>query len=122
MLEQLSAGDRRKLIGILGRLGSDHAGERAAAGLLATRLLQSTGMSWSNLLSSTSALSPPPRRPDDELDWRKQLEACMQRPELLTAWERNFVASVRAWRGTPTIKQQATICRIAMELRRRRAP
>jgi hypothetical protein len=31
----LTAGDRQRLIGVLGRLASDHDGERAAAALMA---------------------------------------------------------------------------------------
>ena len=42
--------ERVRLIRILGMLGSDHAGERASAGLAAHRLLQASSFSWAELL------------------------------------------------------------------------
>jgi len=46
----LKEGDRTKLIRILGMLGSDHPGERAAAALAAHRLVQSKRTNWYDLL------------------------------------------------------------------------
>jgi hypothetical protein len=46
----LKEGDRTKLIRILGMLGSNHPGERAAAALAAHRLVQSKRTNWSDLL------------------------------------------------------------------------
>lgn len=46
---------RGKLAKILARLGSEHDGERAAAGLLASRLLREAGLSWEDLLAPQAA-------------------------------------------------------------------
>jgi hypothetical protein len=46
--------DRERLIRILRLLGSDQVGERASAALAANRLLESLGLSWSDVLD------PPP--------------------------------------------------------------
>ena len=40
----LAPAEVRRLVGILGRLGSDHNGERAVAGLLASRMLRAAGL------------------------------------------------------------------------------
>lgn len=42
--------DRRKLTRILGMLGSDHPGERAAAALAAHRQVRALGTTWWDLL------------------------------------------------------------------------
>ena len=44
--------DLIKLNRILGLLGSDHAGERAAAGLAAHRLVKTMGTSWWTLIGT----------------------------------------------------------------------
>lgn len=46
---------RVKLVRILGMLGSDHAGERAAAALAADRLVKATGITWPALLIPKAA-------------------------------------------------------------------
>jgi hypothetical protein len=43
--------DLVRLVRILGMLGSDHAGERASAGLAAHRLVKASGASWYQLLA-----------------------------------------------------------------------
>ena len=120
MSDLLPPADLRKLVGILGMLGSSHDGERASAGLLATRLLQERGLTWSHLLSpSSSTRIEGPARGDD---WGSHIEACMQRPGLLTPWERSFIDSLRARQRTPTPKQQLVLADIAQQLRSRCAP
>jgi hypothetical protein len=47
--------DRRRLASILGMLGSEHAGERAAAGLKAEQLRIELGITWVDLLSRMPA-------------------------------------------------------------------
>ncbi|MCB8819369.1 hypothetical protein [Microvirga rosea] len=42
--------DRRKLVRILGMLGSDHPGERAAAALAAHRQIRALRTTWADLL------------------------------------------------------------------------
>lgn len=46
----LKRSDVGKLVRVLGLLASDHPGERASAALAATRLVESLGTSWAELL------------------------------------------------------------------------
>jgi hypothetical protein len=50
--------DLVRLARILGLLGSDHMGERAAAGLAAHKLVQACGLTWWQLLAPRSAAPP----------------------------------------------------------------
>jgi hypothetical protein len=43
--------DPARLAKVLARLGSDHDGERAAAGLLASRMVREAGLTWDQLLA-----------------------------------------------------------------------
>jgi len=45
--------DRQRLAAILGMLGSEHAGERAAAALQAERVRETFGLSWGDLFSTS---------------------------------------------------------------------
>jgi hypothetical protein len=56
----LAEDDRLKLIKLLGMLGSEHAGERAAAGLKAHGLLAARGVTWAQLLTAEPAAAPAP--------------------------------------------------------------
>ena len=47
--ETLSPRERARLVGILSRLSSSFAGERAAAGLLAAKFLAKHNLMWSDL-------------------------------------------------------------------------
>ena len=51
-------GDLTRLIRILGMLGSDHDGERAAAALAADRLVRASGWTWWDLLAPARAPRP----------------------------------------------------------------
>lgn len=44
---------RKRLVRVLGMLGSDHAGERDAAALVATRMLKEAGLTWYDVLDVT---------------------------------------------------------------------
>ena len=48
---------RGKLVKVLGRLGSEHDGERAAAGLLASRMVAAAGLTWERLLAPALAFN-----------------------------------------------------------------
>jgi hypothetical protein len=51
-------GDLTRLIRILGMLGSDHDGERAAAALAADRLVRGSGWTWWDLLAPARVPRP----------------------------------------------------------------
>ena len=86
----------RRLVKILGLLGSDHDGEVAAAGRRAHQLLQGAGLTWPEVIGQPPPESPhcPPRR------WRRPATPsdaaaiCLQWPEALSAWESEFCKSV----------------------------
>lgn len=48
----LPAALRVRLVKICARMGSEHDGERAAAALLASRLLHTAGLSWEDVIAS----------------------------------------------------------------------
>jgi hypothetical protein len=67
----MTAADRRKLAAILGMLGSEHAGERAAAGLQAEAFRKRHGLTWEAMLSLppvTERPEPPPRDASKEAE------------------------------------------------------
>jgi hypothetical protein len=51
MSASLTPADRAKLSAILGRLGSDHAGERDSAALAACRFIRAKGTTWPEVLA-----------------------------------------------------------------------
>jgi len=51
-------GDLTRLVRILGMLGSDHDGERAAAALAADRLVRGSGWTWWDLLAPARVSRP----------------------------------------------------------------
>ena len=113
----LADADRSRLAQMLGLLGSDHAGERDAAGLAAHRLIQQRGLTWHEVLAPS--LSPPDHEPAaDPLrgDWRAMAAACTRFPHLIDRWEWKFLSGLH---GFPRLsaKQQAILVRIVTRLR-----
>ncbi len=110
---------RTKLIGVLGRLGSPFDGERAAAGLLATRLLAGAGLTWDALIGRNGQRPIRDRAAGEQR--AAAIAACQQRHQWLTPWEREFLHGVRH-RRTLSAKQLAMLLQIADELPTRAAP
>ena len=111
----MTATERRRLVGILGRLGSNHDGERAAAGLLAARLLCAAGLTWEQVIPGE-----PPPRPFAPLPtgWRTELALCQRHVSFLRPWEREFVTNL----GRLNIispKQRSILVELADALRSR---
>jgi len=111
----LSSPDRAKLISVLGMLGSNFDGERAAAGLLASRMLREAGLSWADVID-TSAL-PPPREAAPS-GWRTDLALAERHLSFCRPWEQAFVANLST-RATITPKQRAALNEISAALRAR---
>ena len=93
-----------RLAKVCGLLGSAHDGERASAALLADRLVRQSGLTWTDVLRP--AALPPPMHPptttrswEPPRDWRWQVEDCLTRPHLWTAWELGFLNSIGFQRG-----------------------
>ncbi len=99
---------RQNLQKILGLLGSDHAGERDAAVLAATRLLDRYGLKWYEILS----LPPPIKREPLFSTWRLTCQKLMQRQGDLRQWERKFVADLPRFSRIST-KQRYVLAEIA---------
>ena len=124
----LPPADLRKLIGILGRLGSDFDGERAAAGLLATRLLLAAGTTWDDLLLAPKPQQAPGGSQDgargraqgwDAGRWQDSdnIAFCLGWIAELTAWEMQFVTDLRRKRRPLTPAQKAKVEQIMASLR-----
>ena len=96
----LSPTELRRLVGVLARLGSDFDGERAAAALLASRMLRDRGLSWDTLLSARPSGPAPSRPADTPGNTGTDFALCLWNIGLLTDWERRFIRSVA------TVKQR----------------
>jgi hypothetical protein len=105
---ELTGADRARLAAILGRLGSQHDGERAAAGLLASRFMRDHGLTWPDLLAAPAPATPPP----PPADWRRRAAWCAERAELLSGWEADFLANLGARAAPPTEKQARVLDRL----------
>ena len=115
-LPALAARDAELLAKILGRLGSDHDGERAAAGLLASQFIKARGLSWYDVIQPRA---PQPRRSrrDDGTEeptvagrlWREVARELAADPDGLSAWEASFANSLARWPGRPSPKQLAVL-------------
>jgi len=120
----LSPAERRKLVGILGMLGSAHDGERAAAAALASRLVRDKGLGWDDLiLADGPGTRQAPGGTQDGRGSRWQggdsLTTCLRWLGELTPWETRFVMDLRQKRRPFTPAQRAKIEQIADALRAR---
>lgn len=86
----LSHSDRARLGKLLAMLGSEHAGERDAAGLAAHRLLERCGLSWSDVLTPPATEK---RLPELGI-WRATCQTLLQHRGQLRAWEISFLTDL----------------------------
>lgn len=119
----LSPAERNRLVAILGRLGSDYDGERAAAGLLAARLLRDRGLCWDDLiLTGGGAQRVPGMAQEERSAWppgQDNLVLCLRWLGELSSWEVGFVTDLRRKRRRLTPAQAAKLAQIADALRAR---
>lgn len=118
----LTPAERTRLVGILGRLGSNHDGERAAAGLLASRMLRDRGLSWDTLLTVQDA--PPTTRAGAQRSGAQQdaaadLAFCRRHVAHLSPWQAEFVASLAQWNTPWSAAQRMKVRQVAGQLRAR---
>jgi len=104
----LPATARARLLKLLGLLGSDQAGERDAAVLAATRLLERSGLRWPEILS----LPQPSKREPLFSTWRATCAELSKRSGDLRPWERKFIADLPAFPRIST-KQRYVLKEIA---------
>ena len=119
----LAPADRNKLARVLGLLGSPHPGERDAAALAADRLVRGRGLNWADVLggaetSRRHGLPPPPPPPyyGPVADHLGNLATCGRRPDLLTGWEKAFIAGL-AQRRTVSHRQREILAELAARVR-----
>jgi hypothetical protein len=130
----LNQNNAERLAKILGMLGSDHAGERAAAGLAAHRLLSDLSLTWHQVIIAPSvpttvsvgSYDPPdlrtrPRsqqRHSGYTDWQRMARFAWSCRDRLRPRDQEFVRSMLAWRGPPTERQQDWLSEIYARLTR----
>jgi hypothetical protein len=102
--------DRRKLVGVLGLLGSEHDGEIAAAGRAANAMLQKVGISWADVIAPDGPEAAP-------INLDGLIRFCFDWGNALTVWERDFLRSVERQRHRLSDKQTATLIQIADRVR-----
>ena len=113
----LDCADRQRLARVLGMLGSDHAGERDAAGLAATRILRDRGITWAQVLEPPRWQERLPREPPQTPPERSDIAVALSAFDRLTEWERGFVVSLRA-RHRISPRQAEILREIAAKARR----
>ena len=113
----LSNPERERLAKLLGMLGSDHQGERDAAGLAADRLVRAAGLTWSHVVCIPQD-EPVHDHHADPLgrDWRWTAQRCRQFSHLVNAWENEFLAGLPRFPRLST-KQRNTLIAICNRLR-----
>jgi hypothetical protein len=115
-MSALSLSDRVRLAKLLSLLGSDHAGERDAAALVAHRFIRDRGLTWQNVLEPEAA--PDANRNFEP--WRQTVAACLRQPGSLRQWEGGFLRSLSGFaRISP--KQRSVLAQTAERVLRRAA-
>lgn len=122
MSAALTPAELDRLRNILARLGSDFDGERAAAGLLASRLLKDKGLAWDDVVMPAP---PAPYRPaagrswqndaPSHDDWRDLAARCCRHLHLLNDFERGFLDNIRLFPRLSQ-KQELVLNRIVTKL------
>jgi hypothetical protein len=114
---QLEPATADRLAKILGMLGSDHDGERAAAAAKADQLIRGLGLTWRDVIAPPIAPNIPRIRPGraGESDWQRMARFCHARQGQLSLRDRDFVRTILCWRGTPTAKQQSWLIDLYMQ-------
>lgn len=128
MLAPFGPAERTRLVAILGRLESNHDGEKVAAALAATRTLRKHGLTWAELIASPASERQGPyqhqarpagaERPDVH-GWQANLALCRRHLERLSSWEADFVLSLAVRRKSLSSLQTAKLAQIAAALRDR---
>ena len=99
---------------LCGMLGSDHAGERANAALLADRLVRANGLTWPDLIHVPQHSAGQPQAND----WRAMRDYCAGHFYLLRERERDFIDGIADWRGRLSERQAAWLLAIHTRLQR----
>ena len=113
--------DRERLAKLCGLFGSDHDGERASAAAAADKLVRQAGLRWPDIILSVLSTTDRAPSPDSRTaDADNYLDYLADRMAGLTAWEQDFVLSLRARPGRFLTDKQR-VCMLAIAERVRRA-
>lgn len=113
--------DLKRLVHILGMLGSNFDGERAAAAKKADELVKRYCLTWEQVI--IPALPRPEKatpREESRPDWQRRAWLCLADTELLTQWEFEFCDDMASRHREPSEKQNAVLNRIYEKVRRSR--
>jgi hypothetical protein len=92
-------------------LSSDEPGEVINAARAIGRALRNIGADWHDLVAGLNV-------PHATTDWRSMRDFCGRHDDALNERERNFIADLAHWHGTPSEKQLAWLTSIHARLRR----
>jgi hypothetical protein len=114
---QLEPATADRLAKILGLLGSDHDGERAAAAAKADQLIRGLGLTWRDIVAPPIAPQTPRIRAwrSGETDWQRMARFCHARQGQLSLRDRDFVRTMLHWRGTPSANQESWLIDLYMQ-------
>jgi hypothetical protein len=119
MITNLPPAVATRLVKICGLLGSAHDGEVVAAARQATKLLQSSRLTWAELIEPIVLRRPSPslraRKPPPPADWRAAVAVCLQHPKVFTSWECQFLSNLQSFRRL-SAKQTNILARLYAQL------
>src|SRR5436190_12428222 len=107
--------DRDRLAKLLGMLGSVHDGEVVAAARQAERLRADAGLTWAEIVIPRM---PPPQYGQFVRSARDLIGFVIEHQYLLNERERQFIASIRRWRGDLSEKQTDWLSAIVAKCQR----
>lgn len=97
---------RKKFVSVAAQMDANEEGVVIAAALALKRVLADAGLNWRTILP---ALIPDPEGPSDE-SWRNTIDQCIQRANVLSDWEVQFLLSLRAFTSiTPKQRNRLNI-------------
>lgn len=109
---------RTRLVKVLSMLNSPHDGERAAAGLLATRIIQSAGTDWDEILKPQHCRGAATlQKHDFSSQPMTDMGLCVRHLRRLSPWEQEFILSLST-RSVLTAGQLRKLAEIAAVLRK----
>lgn len=105
----LTGADMDRLARILGMLGSDHDGERAAAAMRADAMLRERGISWAELVDRVRVAQPSDAtfeaRAGSHIPHRQDARECLAAAVAWSERERDFLTNMSWKRRAPTEAQ-----------------
>ncbi len=112
-MNNLDAKTADRLGKVLGLLGSEHDGERAAAAAKAHAMLVAAGVTWADL--AKAVVKRPERKMPEMGTWRQTCRDCLMHQKDLRAWEKTFLADLPKFQRIST-KQRYALNEIAIRL------